>query len=433
MQLKYQPLSNSALNAAKGSLYITIPRAQELKERHCFVPLQYRSEILRLASDEHFFNDVKRRIFTNTETMEWYQQRMKSMGEVVSKNPHANANTTTSIFLYIITNLSIGSTGKEIVANFETKDDAEKWLRSHNGRLNAIVQQLYKVKEQINILDTDITQTGENQQQQQQPQQQSTMKSKRSAATKQRQKAKIAAQIHEGEDETFGMSDNDWSLYTSIDDTNIELLKSSKEFNKNRSELVKQQVEYESQIATLTREIQLVEQELYGSQKSAPPTFFMDQYYDEHGDGVYMDVAVERVRVPEIVFAPSMIGMENAGLGELIKIVLDCYPLQKRLELVKNVFLSGGNTQFEGFTERIQAEIQQVLPVGSEVNVTRETDLSCSWRGAADFAEAHLGDECWITRQQYDEMGGDYLSEHSCSNLFVKKNTGSDEDEDMDE
>ncbi len=282
-------------------------------------------------------------------------------------------------------------------------------------------------------MDTDITQTGENQQQQQQPQQQSTMKSKRSAATKQRQKAKIAAQIHEGEDETFGMSDNDWSLYTSIDDTNIELLKSSKEFNKNRSELVKQQVEYESQIATLTREIQLVEQELYGSQKSAPPTFFMDQYYDEHGDGVYMDVAVERVRVPEIVFAPSMIGMENTGLGELIKIVLDCYPLQKRLELVKNVFLSGGNAQFEGFTERIQAEIQQVLPVGSEVNVTRETDLSCSWRGAAEFAEAHLGDECWITRQQYDEMGGDYLSEHSCSNLFVKKNTGSDEDEDMEE
>jgi actin-related protein 5 len=326
--------------------------------------------------------------------------------------------------------MKASTSGKDLVAQFESKEDAEKWLRAQNKKLNSVVQELYKIKEQINMLDTDITTTGENQTQQQQPQPQSATKSKRSAANKQRQKAKIAAQIHEGEDETFGMSDNDWSLYSSIDDTNIELLKTSKEFNKNRSELVKQQQEFEQQIATFTREIQLVEQELYGSQKSAPPTFFLDQYYDDQGDGVYLDVTVERIRVPEIVFAPSMLGMEAAGLGELIQIVLECYPLEKRLELVKNVYLSGGNSRYDGFRDRIEAEIQQVLPVGTEINVSSEPDISSSWSGAAEFAEAHRGDQCWVTKKQYEEMGGDYLAEHSASNLFVQKRISNQSDED---
>jgi actin-related protein len=329
------------------------------------------------------------------------------------------------------------TSGKDLVAQFETKEDVEKWLRSQNKKLNGVVQELYKIKEQINILDTDITATGEGQQaqqQQQQPQPPSGTKSKRSAATKQRQKAKIAAQIHEGEDETFGMSDNDWSLYSSIDDANIELLKSSKEFNKNRSELVKQQQELEQQLAIYTREIQLVEQELYGSQKSAPPTFFLDQYYDDHSNGVYMDVAVERVRVPEILFSPSMIGMESAGLGELIQVVLECYPRDKQLELVKNVYLSGGNTRFEGFKERIEAEIRQIMPVGTEINVKSEPDILSSWKGSAQFAQDHKGDErCWITKKQYDEMGGDYLLEHSCSNLFLQKGIKDSENGEEDE
>lgn len=47
-----------------------------------------------------------------------------------------------------------------------------------------------------------------------------------------------------------------------------------------------------------------------------------------------------------------------------------------------------------------------------------------AWYGARDWALEHLptgggGAEGWISRQDYEEKGGEYLSEHWASNTFV--------------
>lgn len=48
-----------------------------------------------------------------------------------------------------------------------------------------------------------------------------------------------------------------------------------------------------------------------------------------------------------------------------------------------------------------------------------------AWHGARQWALEHLpagggaSAEGWISRQDYEEKGGEYLSEHSASNLFA--------------
>lgn len=45
-----------------------------------------------------------------------------------------------------------------------------------------------------------------------------------------------------------------------------------------------------------------------------------------------------------------------------------------------------------------------------------------AWYGARDWALEHPpegGSEGWISRQDYEEKGGEYLSEHCASNIFV--------------
>ncbi|KAL0491669.1 actin-related protein [Acrasis kona] len=411
LQLKYLPISNSALgSSSKSTLFVTIPRAQEIKEKHCYTSQDYRVDLDRLATDEHFFNSIHRKVYMNQQTQTWYEARKQQQQQQSSDNP----SDVTS------------SPGKLIVSQFENKSQIDKWLQSQNKHIVTIVQELYKIKQQMNAMhditaNNDATSTNnssttnhDNGQDSMKPP--AAQKSKRSAATKQRQKAIIAAQIHEGQDETFGMSDNDWSLYTSIDDDNIEAIHSSKEFHRNKDELTKQQCDLQDKLTRLTREVQLVEQELYGSQKSAPPTFFMGQY--QENQDVYMDIAVERIRVPELLFVPSMIGEASAGLAEMIGSVLECYPMQVRQEMVKHVYLCGGNSRFEGMTQRVHQEIQRSMPCGTQISVTREETSIDAWCGAAKFANDFDIESISTSRSAYEEMGGEYLVEHACSNMY---------------
>ena len=42
-----------------------------------------------------------------------------------------------------------------------------------------------------------------------------------------------------------------------------------------------------------------------------------------------------------------------------------------------------------------------------------------SWRGASSWADNHDNRHHFILKSEYQEMGGDYLKEHTTSNVFV--------------
>ncbi|KAJ2376539.1 Nuclear actin-protein involved in chromatin remodeling [Coemansia sp. RSA 2607] len=128
---------------------------------------------------------------------------------------------------------------------------------------------------------------------------------------------------------------------------------------------------------------------------------------------------VERIRVPEIIFRPSLVGLDQAGLLETIDNVIKH---TGRTSLVSNVFVTGpGFAQVSGIVERLQRDIRSIVPVGTPVNVRRAEDpLRDAWRGAALWSvnEPDAFKASRVTRQDYLELGGEYIREHGASNRY---------------
>ncbi|XP_013922691.1 PREDICTED: actin-related protein 5 [Thamnophis sirtalis] len=144
------------------------------------------------------------------------------------------------------------------------------------------------------------------------------------------------------------------------------------------------------------------------------PVFNLAEYHQ-------LFLGTERIRVPEIVFQPSLIGEEQAGIAETMQLVLDRYSKDQQEKLVQNVFLTGGNVMYPGMKERIQKELLEMRPFQSSFQVHLASNpVLDAWHGARDWALEYMNrEEGWITRKDYEEKGGEYLKEHCASNVYV--------------
>ncbi|XP_034000453.1 actin-related protein 5 [Trematomus bernacchii] len=144
------------------------------------------------------------------------------------------------------------------------------------------------------------------------------------------------------------------------------------------------------------------------------PVFNMAEYHQ-------LFVGTERLRCPELLFQPSPTGEEQMGLMEALQYVLARYTPEQQEALVSNVFLTGGNMLYPGMKERVERELLAMRPFQSQFKVTMASQPALdAWYGARDWALEHpAGGEGWISRQEYEEKGGEYLSEHCASNLFI--------------
>ncbi|KAH3762447.1 protein FAM210B [Pelomyxa schiedti] len=123
-------------------------------------------------------------------------------------------------------------------------------------------------------------------------------------------------------------------------------------------------------------------------------------------------IAVERIRIPEIVFQPGLVGVNQMGLAEAIESVVRLWPA-----CAQNVFITGGNTKFPCFDERLSSEIRRILPMDTPFNIYSARDaIVDAWRGGALLAsDVSLHSTAAISRQQYQEEGPGCLRD-SCVN-----------------
>lgn len=132
-----------------------------------------------------------------------------------------------------------------------------------------------------------------------------------------------------------------------------------------------------------------------------------------------LHLGVERIRGPEVLFQPSMIGSDEAGLAETIQYVLKDYPPDIQQKLVDNVFLTGGCATLPGLVPRLFKELQEMRPFKSSFNISLAKNPSLdAWLGARNFAASPDIEKYLLSRQEYEEKGGEYFKEHPCSNLF---------------
>lgn len=77
----------------------------------------------------------------------------------------------------------------------------------------------------------------------------------------------------------------------------------------------------------------------------------------------------ERFRGPEVLFQPSMVGMEAHGIHELVYRAINQCDVDVRRDLYCNIVLSGGTTMFPGLPERLEKEIRSLAPATVNVKV----------------------------------------------------------------
>ncbi len=126
-------------------------------------------------------------------------------------------------------------------------------------------------------------------------------------------------------------------------------------------------------------------------------------------DGNEMKIGSERFRAPEIMFQLGLIGKDvpgTSGVHDLVKnSIVEC-DLDVRKALWENVILSGGNTMFPGYPERLEKELTALAPATLKPKVVGQPDRKYAvFMGAAQLANLSAFQSSWITKQEYDENG----------------------------
>lgn len=123
-------------------------------------------------------------------------------------------------------------------------------------------------------------------------------------------------------------------------------------------------------------------------------------------DGQVITVGNERFRCPEVLFQPSMIGMEGDGIhATCYNSIMRC-DLDIRKELYSNVVLSGGTTMFNGIAERVSKELTELAPTSAKIKVVAPPERKYSvWIGGSILASLSTFSSMWIGKPEFDEMG----------------------------
>ena len=123
-------------------------------------------------------------------------------------------------------------------------------------------------------------------------------------------------------------------------------------------------------------------------------------------DGMLVTMGNERFRTPEIMFNPDIIGMECDGIHTLLYDSIMHCDVDRRKELWDNVIMTGGNTLFDGFTNRLKKELDSLAPDSMNVNIIATEDRNIiAWKGASMVAHNLDAHDLWISKQDYDEHG----------------------------
>jgi len=123
-------------------------------------------------------------------------------------------------------------------------------------------------------------------------------------------------------------------------------------------------------------------------------------------DGQIIQIGAERFRAPEVLFNPSMIGLEAEGIHHMVYTSIMKSELDLRSELYKNIVLSGGSTMFPHIADRMKKEMVALAPKTMTIKIHAPEERKYSvWIGGSILSSLSTFDEMWITKAEYDESG----------------------------
>ncbi|KAE8209976.1 hypothetical protein CF327_g6097 [Tilletia walkeri] len=214
------------------------------------------------------------------------------------------------------------------------------------------------------------------------------------------------------DDDGFGMDDSDWAIYREVHGQDEE----------------EEEEEEQATVATIEATLlkydsSFTQDDTYAAReerKTHLTTTFLRGHWpapwnpDDSAQIHQLHLNVERIRVPEVLFQPSLAGVDQAGLDELCAHVLRNLEGPVRERLSKNIFITGQHTLYPGFDDRLLSSIRSIQPVGTQLGLQRARDVRFDpWRGMSRWAR-----ECreefraaQVTRAEYEEKGSEWFKE----------------------
>ncbi|KAI0132296.1 hypothetical protein BJ170DRAFT_680183 [Xylariales sp. AK1849] len=217
-----------------------------------------------------------------------------------------------------------------------------------------------------------------------------------------------------GDDDNFGANDDDWGVYRQIavgdnasdDEEGEEDLEGNLKFLED--DLLRYDVSF-THDDTFEAQNDWSKSLLHAFVRGPRPFDVGSQ-----AEINQLHLNVERIRVPEVVFQPSIAGIDQAGLveitGDILTQRLVGIPTINRDDFLRDVFLTGGNTIFDNFDNRLRQGLTALLPVGSLLDVRRASDpVLDAWKGAASWVGSAGYKAAVVTKAEWQEKGADYI------------------------
>jgi len=135
-------------------------------------------------------------------------------------------------------------------------------------------------------------------------------------------------------------------------------------------------------------------------------------------DGRVIRVGAERFEAPEILFQPSLIGLECKGMAEQLFLTIQQADIDTRMEFYQHIVLSGGSSMYPGLPSRLEKDLKEMYlekALKGNKSLLKKFKLRIEdpprrkhmvFLGGAYLAEIMKNKEnFWITKKEYDEQG----------------------------
>jgi len=121
-------------------------------------------------------------------------------------------------------------------------------------------------------------------------------------------------------------------------------------------------------------------------------------------DGNAIKLGVERFRAPEILFNPELVGLEYAGVHQVVVDSINKADLDLRKSLFSNVILSGGSTLTKGFGDRLLNEIKKLALKEIKIKIYAPPERKYStWIGGSILSGLSTFKRMWVSSEEWNE------------------------------
>ncbi|KAG5438128.1 hypothetical protein PCANB_002979 [Pneumocystis canis] len=290
---------------------------------------------------------------------------------------------------------------KERLEEERRQNDLENWLEEKRKARNDLLEKIKekkKLKADLNDRRSMASQM--------------RMKSIANLASEQssRRKRRKANEI----EDTFGANDEDWAVYRDIVNTS-----ESEEDNNNLQYLESQLMLYDPMFG---------KNDASNADKDHPKSwihmFYRGVYPPFDPNNIQqlhqLHLNVERIRVPEIYFDPNIAGLDQASIVEVISDILSRFDINDSQRMANNIFCTGGASLLKNFSLRVEKDFRALWPEDKSICVRQAKDpLIDAWKGMQQWCHTEEYKKSYITRQQYLEMGSEYMKEHGMGNVRI--------------